>query len=131
MQFLQQFFRADASIVIAIALLVTASFHFLKTRLRSSRDGSAIEGYLKFCESFDNLLHFLAILTVVAFGYSFGWIEMFKLIVVCLIFPVIGHVCALILGTKRWDLIAGIIAMPLALYCLWYVYPRINWFGFL
>lgn len=130
MQLIDPFFKADATVVLAIALMVTASFHFLKTRIRSKREKSFLESYFAFCESFDNLLHFLAIGTVVAFGYSFGWMEMLKLVIVCLVFPVITHLFALVMGSKRWDIVAGIVAMPVALLCLWYVYPKLNWFGF-
>lgn len=128
MGFLQQFFHADARIVLAIALMVTASFHFLKARTNPKSDGK-LSGYFKFCQAFDTLLHFICIITVLVFGFTFGWMEMVKLIVVCLILPIITHFFALILGAKRWEILGGVIAMPIAVYCLYYVFPKLNWFN--
>ena len=129
MGFLQQFFRADASLVLSIALMVTASFHFLKVRTNAKYDGKIFSSYFQFCQNFDTLLHFVCIITLIAFGYSFGWMEMFKLMVVCLVLPIITHLFALILGAKRWEFLGGLIALPLAICCLLYVFPKLNWFG--
>ncbi len=131
MRLLQSFFSADATLVLLIALMVTASFHFLRARLRPKKEKGVVEWYLSFCEAFDNVIHFMSILTVIAFGYSFGWMEMVKLLIVCLVMPVIGNLIAMIIGTRRWEILAGIIAMPLALYCAWHIFPRLNWFGVL
>ncbi|MBN8544057.1 MAG: hypothetical protein J0M34_07325 [Alphaproteobacteria bacterium] len=131
MRFLQPFFSADATLVLLIALMVTASFHFFKARLRPKKEKGLLEWYISFCEAFDNLVHFISILTVIAFGYSFGWMEMVKLLILCLVLPIIGNLIAMIIGVRRWEVLAGIIAMPLALYCAWRVFPHLNWFGFL
>lgn len=125
------FFKADVTLVLVIALMVTASFHFLRTAAGRKTGNKLLQAYLTLCDAFDNVLHFCCILVVIAFGYTFGWMEMVKLLVVCLVLPVIGHVCALLVGTQRWNRIASIIALPLGVLCALYIFPRLNWFGLL
>lgn len=127
---LSQFFNAPVTLVLTIALMATASFHFMATRSRSTYKNRSIEAYIAFCQAFDMVLYFSCMVTIFAFGYTYGLIETLKLIAACLAMPVIGMLFALVMGTKRWNIISGLVALPLAILCALYIFPRLNWFGF-
>jgi ABC-type phosphate transport system permease subunit len=125
------YFKADVALVLAIAMMVTASFHFMRSASGRKPDNKAFEAYFALCNMFDNVLHFFCILSVFAFGYTYGLMEAVKLLIVCLVLPIIGMLFAAIMGTHNWNRTASLIALPLGVLCALYIFPRLNWFGLL